>query len=165
MQSGSILAGMHQTDKGNWSKCWERAVERGLLWLPLLAAFIALTVLGWRSYRQVELYREWATQFDTAKYDPLAVAGLKGHTLTWGKPSLQGVQAVQSLELTEVESLQLLVDGRPIALPPDSLPPGKDIQIELLPQQASIPFTDATLAIAWCRKLAHILSTASATRG
>ena len=133
-------------------------MERGLLWLPLLAAFITLTWLGWRSYRQVEAYRSWAADFDTAKYDPAAVAALKASILFWGNPTTNGPQNVQSIDLAAVDSIELVVDGKAIAWPPEDIPQGKTFQLELVPLRQSVPFTDGKLAIAWCRKLRHIVS-------
>ena len=66
-------------------------MERGLLWLPLLAVFIWLARTGWNEYQKVEKYRVWAEDFDNAKYDIYSVLGKKGQELTWGKPTRKGL--------------------------------------------------------------------------
>ena len=50
-------------------------MERGLLWLPLLAVFFWLAWSGWNEYQKVEAYRRWAADYDKAKYDLYAVLG------------------------------------------------------------------------------------------
>ncbi|MCF3606421.1 hypothetical protein L2E81_07160 [Planktothrix agardhii 1033] len=35
-------------------------MERGLLWLPLLAIFIGLAWSGWNEYQKLEAYQAWA---------------------------------------------------------------------------------------------------------
>ena len=132
-------------------------MERGLLWLPLLAAFFTLAWLGWRSYRAVESYRSWVADFDTGKYDIAAIAALKGSVISWGKPSPRGPQELQSLDLAMVDEIQLVVDGRAIAWPPEEMPSGKRWEIRVLPQEQGIPFSDGQLAIAWYRKLKELI--------
>ncbi len=132
-------------------------MEQGLLWLPLLGTFITLTWLGWRSYRQVESYRQWAQAFDTAKYDSAAVVGLKGMTLTWGKPQSDGPTGLQSVNLNRIEHVDLLVDGQPLLWPPQEIPKGKSFVLRLSPSAAEIPYSDIGLAIAWCKKLKQMV--------
>ncbi|HEY9829841.1 MAG TPA: hypothetical protein V6D26_04625, partial [Stenomitos sp.] len=85
-------------------------MERGLLWLPLLAVFIWLAWSGWNEYQKVEAYRHWAFQFERAKYDIYAVLGQKGSDLTWGKPTRQGPIELETFSLQEVKVIRLLVD-------------------------------------------------------
>jgi hypothetical protein len=85
-------------------------MERGLLWLPLLAAFIWLAWSGWNEYQKVEAYRHWASQFERAKYDIYAVLGQKGSDLTWGKPTRQGPVELETFSLQDVQAIRLLVD-------------------------------------------------------
>ena len=134
-------------------------MERGLLWLPLLGTFITLTWLGWRSYRQVESYRQWATDFETAKYDAAAVAGLKEGVLTWGQPHPNGPTHLQSIGLDRVQQIELLVDDKPIDWPPQDIPRGKIFAVKLVPADRKVPFSDAKLAIAWCQKLKQVRKT------
>lgn len=127
-------------------------MEKGLLWLPLLAAFIWLAWSGWNEYQKVEAYRNWATQFDRAKYDIYAVLGQKGSDLTWGKPTSKGPVELETFSLKNVQAIRLVVDDRTVDLdtPPQT---GRDIAIEFLfPDPAAsikIPFTEIPLAAEW----------------
>ena len=130
-------------------------MERGLLWLPLLIGFGVLVGLGWWNYRKVETYRDWAQQFDRSKYDPDAVLGWKGDRLSWGKPTRRGPTAIQSIDLDQVEEIQLQVDGQRFdrALSPPPPERGKRISLVLQPQEIEIPFAELPMALAWWRRL------------
>jgi hypothetical protein len=130
-------------------------MERGLLWLPLLAMFIWLAWAGWNEYQKVEAYRNWASKFDRAKYDIYAVLGQKGDTLTWGKPTRSGPVELKTFSLQDVQSIRLLVDDKPVLL--EELPNrGRAIALEfLLSPNASvkIPFTEIAIAAQWGKYL------------
>jgi len=125
-------------------------MERGLLWLPLLALFIGLTWAGWKEYRKLQAYEEWAKGFDRSKYDIYAALGQKGDQLTWGQPTPSGLINCQTLALTDLEDVQLWVDGEVIT---DDPPQGKTIRLALKlngqTEPVNIPFTDAQLAQDW----------------
>ncbi|HEY9671268.1 MAG TPA: hypothetical protein V6D11_07485 [Waterburya sp.] len=131
-------------------------MEKGLLWLPLLAVFIWLAWSGWNEYQKVEAYRNWASQFERAKYDIYAVLGQKGSDLTWGKPTRQGPVDVQTFSLKNVQAIRLLVDDRIVDLdtPPDG---GRAIALDfLLPEPTAsikVPFTELPLAVEWGKYL------------
>jgi hypothetical protein len=124
-------------------------MERGLIWLPLLALFVWLSWSGWREYQKLEAYKTWAEQFDTAKYDLYAVIGKKGDRLCWGKPTISGPVELQSISLREVEKIELLIDRQPVST--EQLPPkGKvAIALNLANSQVEIPFTEIDLAAKW----------------
>ncbi|MBD1921101.1 hypothetical protein H6F77_08355 [Microcoleus sp. FACHB-831] len=127
-------------------------MEKGLLWLPLLGAFIWLAQQGWNEYQKVEAYRNWASGFERAKYDIYAVLGQKDSDLTWGKPTRQGPVNLATFSLKEVQSIRLLVDEQPVDMqaPPDK---GRAVALEFLPSNTSasikIPFTEIPLAAEW----------------
>ncbi|MBW4622819.1 MAG: hypothetical protein KME17_26105 [Cyanosarcina radialis HA8281-LM2] len=131
-------------------------MERGLIWLPLLALFIWLTWSGWNEYQKVEAYRRWASQFEKAKYDIYAVLGQKGNDITWGKPSRKGPVDLETFSLKDVRSIALLVDNSPVDLevPPDR---GRTIYLEFLffdaAKSVKIPFTEIALAVDWTKFL------------
>ncbi|MCA1991860.1 MAG: hypothetical protein LDL41_07420 [Coleofasciculus sp. S288] len=131
-------------------------MEKGLLWLPLLAVFIWLAWSGWNEYQKVEAYRLWASQFERAKYDIYAVLGQKGCDLTWGKPTRSGVVNLETFSLKDVQSIRLLVDDRVVNL---ETPPakGRAITLEFLfPAPAAsikVPFTEIPLAVEWGKYL------------
>jgi hypothetical protein len=130
-------------------------MERGLLWLPLLAVFIWLAWAGSNEYQKVEAYRLWAKQFEKAKYDIYAVLGKNGHLLTWGKPTSKGPVNLQSFSLEDVTQIRFLVDG--IAVDANTPPSqGKKIELEFsfnnFPCQR-VPFTEIPLAAEWAKSL------------
>ncbi len=96
-------------------------MERGLLWTPLLILFIWLAWSGWNEYQKVEIYRQWAENFDRAKYDIYSVLGQKDKIITWGKPTRKGVINLQTFSLEEVKEIRLLVNNQVVDL--DALPP------------------------------------------
>ncbi|MUL38724.1 hypothetical protein [Gloeocapsopsis dulcis] len=125
-------------------------MERGILWLALLAVFIWLAWQGKNEYQKVENYRVWAEQFERAKYDIYAVLGQKESNLTWGKPTQKGLIELQTFSLKDVQSIQLLIDNHPIDI--DDLPhKGREVVLEfLLPSTTiHIPFTEIPLAAEW----------------
>ena len=131
-------------------------MERGLLWLLLLAVFIWLTWQGWNEYQKVEAYRNWAEQFERAKYDIYAVLGQNGSNLTWGKPTRTGPIDLQTFSLTDVQAIRLVVDEKPVSLetPPSK---GKAIALELVQKDRAatvrVPFTEVPLAAEWGKYL------------
>jgi len=140
-----------------------KAMERGLLWLPLLIVFIGLAWAGWNEYQKVEAYKIWAQRFQKAKYDIRAVLGLKDQTLTWGMPTRRGVTAEQTIALNQIQGIHLRLDG---ALVDASAPPQQArrifLELQLLPEASviQIPFTEVGLAAAWTRYLQQCLEQA-----
>lgn len=136
-------------------------MERGLLWLPLLAVFIGLAWAGWNEYQKVQAYQSWATRFERSKYDIRAALGQAGTILTWGRPTRQGPVDLTSLCLTEVSSMDLEVDG--VRVPPgQELPRGGAVALVLTTgngDRSVIPFTDADLALGWQKVLQQSLET------
>jgi len=89
-------------------------MERGILWLTLLAAFIWLAWQGRNEYQKVEAYRNWAQQFERAKYD-IYGASSEWH-LTWGSPTPKGPIKLETFSLKDVQSIRLLVDDKPVPM-------------------------------------------------
>ncbi len=130
-------------------------MERGLLWLPLLVAFIWLAWSGWNEYQKLEAYKVWAEKFENAKYDIYAVLGKQDDKLTWGKPSRKGMVDLETFSLNNVTTINLLVSDRPVDL--DNLPskgkPALEFAIVDSDNSVKIPFTDISLAAKWCQYL------------
>ncbi|NEQ27612.1 MAG: hypothetical protein F6K28_53140 [Microcoleus sp. SIO2G3] len=129
---------------------------RGLIWLPLLALFFWLAWAGWNEYRKLEAYRSWAEQFDRAKYDILAVLGQKGDSLTWGKPTRQGMIGLQTVSLNQIKSIDLLADDRAVDLASEALPRTRRAALEFQLESGDhlqVPFTDLSLAQEWGKVL------------
>ncbi len=129
-------------------------MERGLIWLPLLALFIWLAWSGKKEYQKVETYQLWAEQFEQSKYDIYAVLGKKGDLLTWGKPTRTEIINLETFSLQQVQNIELLIDNQSINL--EDLPPkGKPVLqfIMLAQEKIEIPFTEIKLAVDWYKFL------------
>ncbi len=127
-------------------------MERGLLWLPLLFAFFWLAWSGWNEYHKIEAYRNWAGEFERAKYDIYSVLGQKDTDLTWGRPTRKGPINLQTFSLKDVQLIRLLVDEQMVNL--EELPnKGRTITIEFVLSQPAasikVPFTEISLAAEW----------------
>jgi hypothetical protein len=131
-------------------------MERGLIWLPLLALFIGLAWAGWNEYQKVEAYRTWAAQFDRTKYDIYAVLGQKGNEITWGKPTRKEPIALQTFSLQQVKSIILKADHQPVDLanpPQKSRQVALEFQLENADAPIRVPFTDLAIALQWAKAL------------
>lgn len=127
----------------------------GLLWLVLLAVFIWLAWQGRHEYQKVEAYRNWAEQFEQAKYDIYAVLGQNGINLTWGKPTPKGPIKLETFSLKDVQFIYLSVDDQLVEMetPPNK---GRDIALEFVfsPEATvRVPFTEIPLAAEWGKHL------------
>lgn len=121
---------------------------RGLLWLPLLAVFVGLARAGWVEYQNVEAYRRWAEPLDRAKYDVRSLLGQAGATVIWAKPARPEPTEIDRFELSQVQAIALLADGRPVAT--DNPSRGRaEIEFDLGDRQLRVPFTDLNLAARW----------------
>jgi hypothetical protein len=130
-------------------------MERGLLWLPLLALFIWLAWAGWNEYQKLEAYKVWAADFERAKYDIYAALGQQGTLLTWGRPTRQGPLVDSQVDLATVTHIEVYGGDRP--LPSDTqVPKGCQVCLRLTPAAGrpwDIPFTDGDLAQRWGDRL------------
>jgi hypothetical protein len=129
-------------------------MERGLLWLPLLGVFGWLAWAGWNEYQKLEAYKQWAAEFERAKYDIYAALGQQGDRLVWGQPTRQGPVALQEVTAAAIQDIALYGADRPLPATA-KLPKGCTIAIalDLGDQTHWIPFTDADLALAWKNQL------------
>jgi hypothetical protein len=130
----------------------EAEMERGLMWLPLLGAFIWLARMGANEYQKLEAYKRWMVGFDRGKYDIYAVMGLKGREISWGKPTKAEPRDLQTFSLDRVSQIELVVDHHPVNL--DSLPVrGKSINLQFQfadrAESVNIPFTEVEMAAEW----------------
>jgi hypothetical protein len=136
-------------------------MERGLMWLPLLGAFIWLARAGANEYQKLEAYKRWAVGFDRYKYDIYSVIGIKDRELSWGQPTKQEPKDLQTFSLDRVKQIQLVVDNQPIDL--DDLPTsGKNINIQFqftdTTDLIDIPFTEVPMASEWTKFLRNQIS-------
>ncbi|WP_373540609.1 hypothetical protein [Chamaesiphon sp.] len=135
-------------------------MERGLMWLPLLGAFIWLARAGANEYQKLEAYKRWAVGFDRCKYDIYAVMGLKDREISWGKPTKAEPQDLQTFNLDRVKQIHLTVDRVTIDL--NDLPNnGKkiDLQFQLIDgDDINIPFTEVPMAAEWAEFLSKAIA-------
>ena len=128
-------------------------MSHGLLWLPLLLAFVLLAALGWLERRRQSLFRAWAEGAELVKLDGSGGAQLRNGRLVWcrfeaGKFQEHGDFDVCRLELVE---LMALASGD-APLTDESQGPcrlrlvGKDLQMD-------VPFSDAERARRWGEQL------------
>ncbi len=130
-------------------------MERGLLWLLLLAIFTWLAWQGRNEFQKVQAYENWAKQFERSKYDIYAVLAQEGSDLTWGKPTPKGIIDLKTFSLKNVRSLDLVVDEKVFSLetPPNK---GRAIALEFIfadDATVRVPFTQVPLAVDWCKYL------------
>ncbi|MBE9010398.1 hypothetical protein IQ250_09295 [Pseudanabaenaceae cyanobacterium LEGE 13415] len=122
----------------------------GLLWLPLLAAFIGLAYAGWNEYQTLETYRRWAEPFGRAKYDIYSVLGQKEDQLIVGKATRKAVTETETFSLRSVKNIRLLVNDQAVDL---NAPPNKGKKValafELGDRTIEVPFTQIALAARW----------------
>ncbi len=133
----------------------------GLLWFPLLGAFVWLAWQGSQEYKKVEAYRVWAPQFERAKYDIYSVIGQKDNNITWGKPTSKGLINLETFSLDDVKEIHLIVDEKQIEL--QNLPTkGRSIGLEFIfpngDKLLRIPFTEIPLAAEWGKFLTSKIS-------
>jgi hypothetical protein len=131
-------------------------MERGLMWLPLLGAFIWLARAGANEYQKLEAYKRWAVGFDRYKYDIYAVIGIKDRNLSWGKPTKGEPKDLQTFSLDRVKQIELIIDNKSIDL--TNLPvSGKQVKIRFELNESSesieIPFTEVQMAAEWAKFL------------
>jgi hypothetical protein len=131
-------------------------MERGLMWLPLLGAFIWLARAGANEYQKLEAYKLWAAGFDRYKYDIYSVIGIKDRELSWGKPTKAEPKDLQTFSLDRVKQVELIVDNKSVNL--DTLPAsGKKINLRFQlvddDRAIDIPFTEVVMASEWAKFL------------
>lgn len=136
-------------------------MERGLMWLPLLGAFVWLARAGANEYQKLEAYKRWAVGFDRCKYDIYAVLGLKDRQVSWGQPTKTEPKDLQIFSLDRVSQIQLVIDNQLVNLA--NLPArGKKINLQFqftdLTENVNIPFTEVPMAAEWAEFLSQMLA-------
>jgi hypothetical protein len=137
-------------------------MERGLLWLPLLAIFIWLAWAGQQEYQKVEAYKAWAKDFERHKYDIYAILGQQGDRLTWGTPTRKNPVNLKTISFGEIHSIHLKLDQTLYTeIPPTRPSEPKKIDLVLNSDpNLSIPFTDLAIACSWFRYMSDRLDNA-----
>jgi hypothetical protein len=144
----------------------------GLLWLPLLMAFIGLAWAGALEYQKLEAYKTWATDFERAKYDIYAVLGQRGQSLTWGVPTRKGPIQLESFDFEAIQSVALTSAQQviqPVESPVEAQSSTKSSTfaqkgkialrfVHKTGKVSQVPFTDYTIAEQWFEYLAPLLN-------
>ena len=79
----------------------------GLLWLPLLMAFILIASLGWIERRRQNLYLIWAKGSELAKLDGTGAARLKAGILCWSSFQAGSFKEEATFEVKKLEMVEL----------------------------------------------------------
>ena len=125
----------------------------GLLWFPLLLAFILLTALGWLERRRQNLFLIWAEGAELSKLDGAGAARLKEGKLSWSSFEAGSFKEQDSFEITKLELLELM------ALTSGEAPLTKESQgrcrLRLVGsgKELDVPFSDAEQARKWMSQL------------
>ena len=125
----------------------------GLLWLPLLMAFILITALGWLERRRQNLYLIWAKGSELAKLDGTGAARLKDGFLSWSSFEAGNFKEEAIFEVKKLEMVELM------ALSSGEAPLTKESQgrcrLRLIGSgnEIDVPFSDAERARKWMDQL------------
>ena len=125
----------------------------GLLWLPLLMAFILITALGWLERRRQNLYLIWANGSELAKLDGSGAARLKDGFLSWSSFEAGSFKEEAIFEVKKLEMVELM------ALSSGEAPLTNESQgrcrLRLIGSgnEIDVPFSDAERARQWMDQL------------
>jgi len=125
----------------------------GLLWLPLLMAFILIAALGWLERRRQSLYLIWAKGSELAKLDGTGAARLKDGILCWSSFEAGNFKEEETFEVKKLEMVELM------ALSSGEAPLTKESQglcrLRLVGsgKETDVPFSDADRARQWMDQL------------
>ncbi len=125
----------------------------GLLWFPLLIAFVLLAALGWLERRRQTLFRSWAQGSDLAKLDNSCAARVKDGCLAWSMFEAGKFNDKEKFEIKELELVELM------ALSSGEAPLTNEAQgqcrLRLIGcgKEVDVPFADAEKARQWMSQL------------
>mgnify|MGYP001230019141 FL=1 len=125
----------------------------GLLWFPLLIAFVLLTGLGWLERRRQNLYRLWAKGSELAKLDGSGAARLKNGILSWSSFQAGKFKEEDSFEIKQLELLELLALASGEAPLTNESQGNCRLRLIGCGKEIDIPFTDADRAREWMSQL------------
>ena len=125
----------------------------GLLWLPLLMAFILITALGWLERRRQNLYLIWAKDSELAKLDGTGAARLKDGLLCWSSFEAGSFKEEAIFEVKQLEMVELMALSSGEA-PLTSESQGRcRLRLVGSGNEIDVPFSDAERARQWMDKL------------
>ena len=125
----------------------------GLLWFPLLIAFILLAALGWIERRRQSLFLNWAEGAELSKLDGSGAARLKEGIFSWSSFEAGKFKEQDTFEIAKLELLELM------ALTSGEAPLTTESQgrcrLRLIGngKEMDVPFSDAEQARKWMDQL------------
>jgi hypothetical protein len=125
----------------------------GLLWLPLLAAFVLLVALGWIERRRQQLFREWASGAELSKLDGCGAARLINGELSWTRFVAGSFEPVGSFSIKGLEMVELLSLSSGEAPLTEESEGACRLRLVGGGQQEDLPFADARRARTWMDEL------------
>ena len=125
----------------------------GLLWLPLLAAFVLLVALGWIERRRQQLFRDWASGAELAKLDGCGAARLINGELSWTRFVAGSFEPVGSFSIKGLEMVELLSLSSGEAPLTEESEGACRLRLVGGGQQEDLPFADARRARTWMDEL------------
>ena len=125
----------------------------GLLWLPLLGAFVLLVALGWVERRRQQQFRNWASGAELAKLDGCGAARLVNGELTWSRFVAGSFQPVGSFTIKQLEMVELLSLSSGEAPLTEESEGACRLRLVGGGQHEELPFADARRARSWMDEL------------
>jgi hypothetical protein len=125
----------------------------GLLWLPLLAAFVLLVALGWIERRRQQLFRDWASGAELSKLDGCGAARLINGELSWTRFVAGSFEPVGSFSIKGLEMVELLSLSSGEAPLTEESEGACRLRLVGGGQQEDLPFADARRARTWMDEL------------
>ena len=125
----------------------------GLLWFPLLIAFVLLTALGWLERRRQNLFLSWAKGSELSKLDGCGAARLQKGIFSWSSFEAGSFKEKDTFEIKQLELLELM------ALTSGEAPLTAESQgrcrLRLIGggKEMDVPFSDAEQARKWMNQL------------
>tara|TARA_X000000368_G_scaffold326411_1_gene263438 strand:+ start:198 stop:608 length:411 start_codon:yes stop_codon:yes gene_type:complete len=125
----------------------------GLLWLPLLMAFILIAALGWLERRRQNLYLIWAEGSELSKLDGTGAARLKDGFLCWSSFEAGSFKEEKTFEVKKLEMVELMALSSGEA--PLTIESQGCCRLRLIGsgKEIDVPFSDAERARQWMDQL------------
>ena len=126
---------------------------QGLIWFPLLLAFVLLTALGWLERRRQNLFLIWAEGSELSKLDSSGAAKLKNGNLIWSSFEAGSFQEQGSFEINKLELVELMALASGDA--PLTVESQGRCRLRLVGsgKEMDVPFADAERARQWMDQL------------
>jgi hypothetical protein len=128
-------------------------MTHGLLWLPLLVAFLVLMALGWLERRRQRLFLEWAEGAELSKLDGGGAARLINGQLEWSSFEAGSLKPLGSFAVCKLELLELLSLGSGDAPLTEESHGACRLRLIGNGEQHDLAFADADRARVWIEEL------------